>query len=139
MNVVRRRKLFFVLFIVVGVSLAVFLAIKALNENLNFYYNPSQIVSGDAPLNTAIRGGGLVIKNSLIRASDNLSVEFKITDMHSVIPVRYSGILPDLFREGQGVVVLGKVKKDGIFYASQVLAKHDANYMPPEVKSKVHS
>ena len=141
MKVQRRQRLFVLLFILVGAGMAVVLALRALQQNINLYYSPTDIKVGNAPLQQMIRGGGLVVKKSLKRSADSLVVRFEITDLADTITVKYTGILPDLFREEQGVVVLGEVKSDGIFYATEVLAKHDSTYMPPEVKmaiDKVH-
>jgi len=104
----------------------------ALRQNINLFYTPTQIVSGSAPLNKSLRVGGMVVKNSVVR--NGLTVGFQLTDFKQSVKVTYTGILPDLFREGQGVVVLGKVGGVGEIKAQEVLAKHDANYMPAEVK-----
>ena len=118
--------------IIVGVSTAVGLTLLALNENLNVFYSPSQIVAGEAPANSSIRVGGMVVDGSVHRNQSDLNVTFALTDTAETVTVSYSGILPDLFREGQGIVALGKML-EGSFVASQVLAKHDETYMPPEV------
>lgn len=133
MNPVRRKRLIFILLILCGVGLAVALALSALKENINLFYTPTQIASGEAPANTRIRAGGLVEEGSVKRSTDSLSVDFSVTDGAASVIIRYQGILPDLFREGQGIVALGRVDEQGVLIADEVLAKHDENYMPPEV------
>ena len=134
MNPLRKKRLFIVLAILLGVGLAVTLALSALQQNINLFYTPSQIVNGEAPRDTRIRAGGLVEKGSVKRASDSLQTDFVVTDGVARVVIRYHGILPDLFREGQGIVAMGKLDDTGLLLADQVLAKHDENYMPPEVK-----
>jgi cytochrome c-type biogenesis protein CcmE len=124
--------LLFILFIV---SIASTLVLYALRQNISLFYTPTQVALGEAPLHHAIRVGGMVEKGSIVRAAKGLEVQFKITDFKKTITVTYQGILPDLFREGQGIVAEGQVTDTLYFRASQVLAKHDANYMPPEVKA----
>ena len=133
MNPVRKKRLFIVLAILAGVGIAVALALSALQQNINLFYTPSQIAAGEAPEGTRIRAGGLVEEGSLTRTNDSLSVAFRVTDGAQAITITYQGILPDLFREGQGIVALGRVNADGVLVADEVLAKHDENYMPPEV------
>ncbi len=133
MNPVRRRRLAFVLFIVFGVGIAVSLTLYALQQNISLFYAPSQISSGDAPLGRSIRVGGLVVAGSVQRDPKTLLVTFVLTDNAAQLPVRFEGILPDLFREGQGIVARGVLAEDGSLQAEEVLAKHDENYMPPEV------
>ena len=118
--------------IVVGCTIATGLALLALRENINLFFSPSQIVDGTAPSNTTIRLGGMVVAGSIQRG-DNLGVTFVLTDLAEQVTVTYEGILPDLFREGQGIVTQGKLDSTGRFVAEQVLAKHDETYMPPEV------
>ena len=118
--------------IVVGCTIASGLALLALRENINLFFSPSQIVDGTAPSNTTIRLGGMVVSGSIQRG-DNLGVTFVLTDLAEQVTVAYEGILPDLFREGQGIVTQGKLDSTGRFLAEQVLAKHDETYMPPEV------
>lgn len=129
---VRQKRILFVFSILVGVSLATGLTLYALNQNMNFFYSPSQVVAGEVPENVVFRVGGLVVEGS-VRRSQDLWVEFALTDGAEVVWVQYTGILPDLFREGQGIVALGQLNAEGVFVADQVLAKHDENYMPPEV------
>ena len=133
MNAVRKKRLYIVLAILVGVSAAVGLALSALQENINLFYTPTQIANGEAPKDTRIRAGGMVAEGSVKRSSDSLQVEFVVTDFAKSVTIRYHGILPDLFREKQGIVALGKLNADGVLVADEVLAKHDENYMPPEV------
>ena len=133
MNAVRKKRLYIVLAILVGVSVAVGLALSALQENINLFYTPTQIANGDAPKDTRIRAGGMVAKGSVKRSADSLDVEFVVTDFAKNVTIRYRGILPDLFREEQGIVALGKLNDEGVLVADEVLAKHDENYMPPEV------
>jgi cytochrome c-type biogenesis protein CcmE len=132
-NAVRKKRLYIVLAILVGVSAAVGLALSALQENINLFYTPTQIANGEAPKDTRIRAGGMVAEGSVKRSSDSLQVEFVVTDFAKSVTIRYHGILPDLFREKQGIVALGKLNADGVLVADEVLAKHDENYMPPEV------
>ncbi|MBF6621981.1 MAG: cytochrome c biogenesis protein CcmE [Pseudomonadales bacterium 32-61-5] len=133
MNPVRKKRLFIVLAILAGVGVAVTLALSALRENINLFYTPTQIAAGEAPEGTRIRAGGLVEEGSVTRSKDSLTVSFRVTDNNATVTIRYQGILPDLFREGQGIVALGRVNADGVLVADEVLAKHDENYMPPEV------
>ena len=128
----RRQRLVLVGLIVVGCTIATGLALLALRENINLFFSPSQIVEGTAPSNTTIRLGGMVVAGSVQRG-DNLGVTFVLTDLAEQVTVTYEGILPDLFREGQGIVTQGKLDSTGRFVAQQVLAKHDETYMPPEV------
>ncbi|MEQ1602276.1 MAG: cytochrome c maturation protein CcmE [Methylophilaceae bacterium] len=114
------------------VGLAATLILNAFRSNMVFFYTPTQVVAGEVPQGTGFRIGGLVVANSLKRDNDGLTVRFAVTDTLKTVPVTYKGILPDLFKEGKGVVAQGKVGADGIFVASDVLAKHDENYMPPE-------
>ena len=116
----------------VGCTIATGLALLALRENINLFFSPSQIIEGTAPSNTTIRLGGMVVAGSIQRG-DNLGVTFVLTDLAEQVTVAYEGILPDLFREGQGIVTQGKLDSTGRFLAEQVLAKHDETYMPPEV------
>ena len=133
MNPVRKKRLFIVLAILAGVGIAVALALSALRQNINLFYTPTQIAAGEAPEGTRIRAGGLVEEGSVKRTNDSLSVAFRVTDGAQAITITYQGILPDLFREGQGIVALGRVNSEGVLVADEVLAKHDENYMPPEV------
>lgn len=130
---VRQRRFAMVTLVVVGVSIATALGLKAFQKNILFFYSPSQIATGEVPLDTSIRIGGLVVDGSVQRESGSLAVEFALTDKAETVTVVYSGILPDLFREGQGIVAMGKLGPSNVFEASEVLAKHDEEYMPPGV------
>jgi cytochrome c-type biogenesis protein CcmE len=132
-NPVRRKRLYIVLAILAGVGIAASLALSALSQNINLFYTPTQIVAGEVPRDARIRAGGMVEKGSLRRTGDSLDVQFVVTDFAQRVTIRYRGILPDLFREGQGVVALGRLGTDGVLVADEILAKHDENYMPPEV------
>jgi len=132
-NPLRKKRLYIVLAILAGVGIAVTLALSALQQNINLFYTPTQIANGEAPQNTRIRAGGLVENGSVQRSSDSLETDFVVTDGAKSVTIRYSGILPDLFREGQGIVAMGKLDGSGVLIADEVLAKHDENYMPPEV------
>lgn len=135
MQLLRKQKLMKIMLLLVVLATAAALVLYALRQNISLFYTPSQIVSGEAPMKKGIRVGGMVEKGSIVRTKKGLEVAFNITDYKKTITVRYTGILPDLFREGQGIVVQGEAFADHSFLASQVLAKHDANYMPAEVKA----
>ena len=128
----RHKRIAFICVGLVGLFLAAYLALNAFKSNLVFFFSPSQVAAKEAPVGRAFRVGGLVEANSIKRDNDGLTVRFTVTDTAQSIPVVYKGILPDLFKEGKGCVAQGKVGADGVFYADQVLAKHDENYMPPE-------
>ncbi len=135
MNPVRKRKLIVVLFVVGILSLTTLLILYALRQNISLFFSPEQLSEGKAPAHQSIRVGGMVVPGSIHRSAKNLSVQFDITDYKKTIRVSYTGILPDLFREGQGVIAQGMFHRDSQqFIANEVLAKHDENYMPPEVK-----
>ena len=129
----RTLRIYYISFILVLLSLLFFMFIKTFNDNLLFYRSPSQIANSEFPDNYVFRVGGVVLDGSLIKSKDTMNVKFAITDYEKNLDITYTGILPDLFREGQGVVIRGKLGGDGIFYAEEVLAKHDETYMPPEV------
>jgi cytochrome c-type biogenesis protein CcmE len=122
-----------VILVLFGVGVATVLGLSAFQENLLYFYSPSQVKAGEAPALRAFIIGGLVVNGSVVRVPDSLEVKFILTDNTETIPVTYSGILPDLFREGQGIVAMGNMNRGGMFVATEVLAKHDENYMPPEV------
>lgn len=128
----RRRRLTLVAVLVVGVGAAAALMLTAFSGNLMYFYQPSSIAAGEVPQGARVRVGGLVQKGSLERSDEGLLVRFRLADCGADVPVRYSGLLPDLFREGQGVVAHGRMQ-DSVFVADEILAKHDENYMPPEV------
>ena len=133
MHPVRRQRLYVVLFVVLFSSVAIGLVMYALRGNINLFYPPAEVVAGKAPVGRQIRVGGMVVKDSVQRAADSLQVNFQLTDFQASVPVVYTGILPDLFAEGQGAVASGVLNEDGVFEATEILAKHDENYMPPEV------
>jgi cytochrome c-type biogenesis protein CcmE len=129
----RKQRLIFVMVLLVGFGAATGLALFAFQKNLLYFYSPSQIASGEVEAGQMFRLGGLVVEGSVERDSDGITTQFKLTDTAGSITVRYTGLLPDLFREGQGIVAQGKINPQGVFVAQEVLAKHDENYMPPEV------
>jgi len=135
----RRKRLLAVVAILAGVGAATALAMLAFEDNLLYFYNPSQVLAGDAPSGRTFRIGGMVTEGSLKRTEGTPAVRFVVTDYQHSIPVRYEGLLPDLFREGQGVIAHGKLSAAGEFEADEVLAKHDENYMPPEVAESLHT
>lgn len=128
----RQKRFVFIAIGVAGVSLAVGLVLYSLRGNVNLYFTPTQVFNNEVPQGRSFRIGGLVEEGSIKREKDGLTTNFVITDTHKKIPVTYKGILPDLFKEGKGVVAQGKVEADGVLHAAEVLAKHDENYMPPE-------
>ena len=129
----RKQRLVLVSLLIAGVAVAAGLALLALQENINLFFSPSQVAAGEAPSNTPFRLGGMVVEGSIERSETDLDTTFWVTDYEASVPVRYSGILPDLFAEGEGVVAEGTLDESGMLVATQVLAKHDENYMPPEV------
>ncbi len=129
----RQRRLGLVIGIVVGVSIAGALALSAFRNNVTFFFDPSQVVAGQVPAGERFRLGGMVTKGSVQRVPGTLELHFVVTDFAHDVPVSYSGVLPDLFREGAGVVAQGRLRSDGTFVADEVLAKHDEKYMPPAV------
>ena len=134
----RRNRLLLVLFLVAGVGGATTFALLALNENINLFYSPEQIVAGEAPVDRMIRAGGMVVEGSVHRSAEDLSVSFSISDLRdSEVVVQYIGILPDLFREGQGAVIEGYLENKKIVKATNIFAKHDENYMPASIKDNI--
>jgi cytochrome c-type biogenesis protein CcmE len=133
----RHRRIAFIVVGLVGLALAAFLALSAFQNNLVFFFSPTQVAAKEAPVNRTFRIGGLVQEGTLQRDNDALTVRFTVTDTAASIPVVYKGILPDLFKEGRGCVAQGKLGPDGVFQAEQVLAKHDENYMPPEAGAAI--
>jgi len=129
----RRNKLLLILGLLAGVGIIVTLVLYALSQNINLFFSPTDMAQGKAPTEQRIRAGGMVREGSLQRATDSLKVRFVVTDFVHDVDVAYEGILPDLFREGQGIVAQGKLNSEGVFMADEVLAKHDEKYMPPEV------
>jgi len=135
----RHKRIGFIIAGVAGLGIAAALALSAFKSNLVFFFSPSQVAAKEAPVGRTFRVGGLVETNSVKRDDDGLTVRFTVTDTAQSIPVVYKGILPDLFKEGKGCVAQGHVGADGVFYADQVLAKHDENYMPPEAGQALDS
>ena len=135
----RRNRLGVILFIAAGVAGAAALTLFALSRNIDLFHTPTQVAGGEVEAGRRIRIGGMVKEGSVIRAGDSLQVEFAATDFNRDVLVRYHGILPDLFREGQGVVAEGSLDEAGVFQATRVLAKHDENYMSPEVKAALEA
>ncbi|OGS96148.1 MAG: cytochrome c biogenesis protein CcmE [Gallionellales bacterium RIFCSPLOWO2_02_FULL_57_47] len=128
----RQKRFVFIAVAVAALALVVGLVLNALDKNVSLYFTPTQVFNNEAPHGRSFRIGGLVEEGSVKRQMDGLTVNFVITDQHKSIPVVFKGILPDLFKEGKGVVAQGKVEADGVMHAEEVLAKHDENYMPPE-------
>ena len=137
MNPKRRKLLFTVIFIVLGTGTAVGLVLAAFQQNLLYFYSPLQVMNGEAPTSRNFRIGGLVVNGSVKRDPNSLAVRFGLTDTVDTITVTYDGVLPDLFREGQGIIANGKLLSNGTFQANEVLAKHDEKYMPPEVADAI--
>ena len=133
MNSLRKQRLQVVLLIMLAGVLASGLIIYMLGQNANYFYTPSQIAQGEAPQGVFLRAGGMVVEGSLLRDPDSLAVEFRVTDGNAVLVIQYRGILPDLFDEGEAAIAAGKVDQNLVLQATEVLAKHDENYMPPEV------
>jgi len=133
MTPARKKRLFLISLMVAGVAVGVGLALKSLDENIMFFFSPTEVRAGKAPGNKLFRMGGMVVDGSVSRPGDGLTVQFDLTDNERQVTVKYAGILPDLFREGQGIIANGKLNDDGEFVAQEVLAKHDENYMPPEL------
>ncbi len=129
----RRQRMWIVGLVVAGVAAAAVLGLRAFNQNLLYFYTPTEVAAGKAPAGKRFRLGGLVTKGSLQREPGQLELHFQVTDLDKSMNVSYTGVLPDLFREGQGVIAHGTLMPDGTFRADEVLAKHDENYMPPEV------
>ena len=133
MHPVRKQRLYLVLFVIVFSTVAVSLVSYGLRGNINLFFPPAQVAAGKAPVGQLIRVGGMVVEGSVQRSDTDLQVRFEVTDYQATVPVVYVGILPDLFDEGQGAVAAGRLNDKGVLEATEVLAKHDENYMPPEV------
>ncbi len=133
MTPARKKRLALIALMVTGVAIGVGFALKALNQNIMFFLTPSEVLAGNAPPDRLFRIGGMVVEGSVSRPGDGLTVHFDLTDNERQVTVRYAGILPDLFREGQGIIANGRLDERGEFVAEEVLAKHDENYMPPEL------
>lgn len=137
MRAARKKRMQMVIFIALGAAIAIGLVLFALRQNINLFFTPSQIARGEAPTGREIRAGGLVVDGSVKRATDSLYVEFSISDTAEQVVVSFDGILPDLFREGQGIIAIGALNENGVVEAREVLAKHDEEYMPPEVQKAI--
>jgi len=135
----RRQRMIFVAVILIGVATATALALSAFRENMMYFYSPTEVADGKAPTGHSFRVGGLVKEGTVDRAEGDLTVRFVLTDTAAEVPVTYGGILPDLFREGQGIVATGTLNSKGVFRADEVMAKHDENYMPPDVADAIET
>ena len=133
MHPLRKQRLMIVMFVVLFSSAAIGLMVYGLSGNINLFFPPAEIAAGKAQVGQSIRVGGMVVENSIKRSNDNLEITFELTDYQATVTVLYEGILPDLFGEGQGAVAAGRLNEEGVLVATEVLAKHDENYMPPEV------
>lgn len=133
MTPARKKRLMLVSLMLLVVAAAAALTLNAFNKNILYFFSPSQIANGEAPVGNSFRVGGMVVDGSVERNETDLGIQFDLTDTASVVTVSYTGILPDLFREGQGIVAIGQLDNEGLFTADTVLAKHDENYMPPEI------
>ena len=133
MHPLRKQRVYAIVTVFLGIVIAMFLVMSALSKNMNLFYSPSELLNSEISPGSIIRAGGMVASGSIEKSSDSLEVMFLITDFQNSLPVVYNGILPDLFSEDAGVVVKGFLQEDGTFFAQEVLAKHDENYMPPEV------
>tara|TARA_B100001175_G_C19505290_1_gene640497 strand:+ start:2448 stop:2873 length:426 start_codon:yes stop_codon:yes gene_type:complete len=138
MNPIRKQRLYALIAVLIGSLVATWLVVSALSENMNLFYSPTQIKEAEVDEVTLIRAGGMVKEDSIIKDTRTLNVTFTVTDYQNDLEINYEGILPDLFAENAGVVVRGNLKKDGTFKAIEVLAKHDENYMPPEVAKLIN-
>ena len=139
MNPIRKQRLYALIVILIGSLLATWLVVSALSENMNLFYSPTEIKEANLNQETLIRAGGMVKAGSIIKSKDSLDVSFTVTDYQNDLLIKYEGILPDLFAENAGVVVRGNLTPEGDFLAIEVLAKHDENYMPPEVAKLLDS
>ena len=139
MNPLRKQRLYALIAVLIGSLLTTWLVVSALSENMNLFYSPSEILKADIDENVLIRAGGMVKQGSIEKSKDSLNVRFTVTDYQNELIINYEGILPDLFDENAGVVVRGNLKTDGSFKAIEVLAKHDENYMPPEVAKLIEA
>jgi cytochrome c-type biogenesis protein CcmE len=137
MHPARARRLKLILLMLIAVGIATGLALFAFNKNLMFYFTPTEVATGVAPPHQLFRVGGMVVDGSVIKAADSVDVQFDITDYEKTITVKFSDILPDLFREGQGIIAKGRLNEQGTFIAEEVLAKHDEKYMPAEVAAQM--
>jgi len=133
MKPARKKRLGLIVLMITGIAVGVGFALKSLDENIMFFFTPTEVVEGKAPTGRLFRMGGMVVDGSVSRPGEGLTVQFDLTDNEKIVTVLYTGILPDLFREGQGIIANGELNQEGAFIAQEVLAKHDENYMPPEV------
>ncbi len=133
MTPARKKRLALIVLMIAGVAVGVGFALNSLNQNIMFFLTPSEVLAGEAPRDRLFRVGGMVVDGSVARPGDGLTVKFDLTDNERQVTVSYTGILPDLFREGQGIIANGRLDENGEFVAEEVLAKHDENYMPPEL------
>jgi cytochrome c-type biogenesis protein CcmE len=133
----RRKRLVLFGSVLLGVAIAAGIATLAFRDNLQYFYNPSEVAAGKVPPGKRFRVGGMVPKGSIQRETGSLTVNFEVTDFEHTVKISYSGVLPDLFREGQGIIAHGKLDNQGVFVADEVLAKHDEKYMPPEVRDSL--
>ena len=133
MHPLRKQRVYAIVTVFLGIVIALVLVMSALSKNMNLFYSPSELLNSEISPGSIIRAGGMVASGSIEKSTDSLEVVFLITDFQNSLPVIYNGILPDLFSEDAGVVVKGFLQEDGTFFAQEVLAKHDENYMPPEV------
>ena len=130
----QKRRLASVAFLLIGLGAGTALALLALKENINLFLTPAQVAAGEAPPGARFRVGGMVVRGSVEKSENDTTTRFRLADLSAQVQLEYAGILPDLFREGQGIVAEGRLNGQGVFIADQVLAKHDENYMPPEVE-----
>ena len=133
MKPARKKRLGLIVLMITGIAVGVYFALKSLDENIMFFFTPTEVAQGKAPMGRLFRMGGMVVDGSVSRPGEGLTVQFDLTDNEKIVTVLYTGILPDLFREGQGIIANGELNQEGAFIAQEVLAKHDENYMPPEV------
>jgi cytochrome c-type biogenesis protein CcmE len=133
MTPARKKRMALILLMVAGVATGVGFALKSLDQNIMFFFTPSEVMAGKAPTDKLFRMGGMVVEGTVRRPGEGLTVAFDLSDNERSVTVQYTGILPDLFREGQGIIANGKLNSSGEFIAEEVLAKHDENYMPPEL------
>ncbi|MBE8214964.1 MAG: cytochrome c maturation protein CcmE [Endozoicomonadaceae bacterium] len=136
MNPIRRKRLILILVILTGVSLTTLLAAIALKESISLFYTPTSLISSQTPITGSIQVGGIVVENSIQRAPNNLKKQFQITDKQNTLTIDYTGVFPDLFRENSGIIAYGSFK-DHVFYATKLLAKHSADYMPKTVEQAI--
>ena len=137
MHPARARRLILIIIMLIGIFSAVGFAVYAFRQNLMFYFTPTEVAAGKAPAHKLFRMGGMVVKGSVIKAADSVNVRFDLTDFQHKVTVSFDDILPDLFREGQGIIAKGRLNDKGVFVAEEVLAKHDEKYMPPEVAASL--